>query len=101
MDLLDECKQFVDEQYPECGWRHLAVQNAMLLTVLIGAQQAKEKQEGIIETTLSIIDQLSMQSDSRIHPVLIMDLKAESFNAIGQIRLDTSPRSRQRIVYNT
>jgi hypothetical protein len=88
VDLLYECKQFVDEQYPECGWRHLAVQNVMLFAVLIGAQQSKEKREGIIETTLSMIDQLSMQSDSRIHPLLIMDLKAESFNAIGQIRLD-------------
>jgi hypothetical protein len=27
IDLNDEFKWFVDEQYPECGWRHRAVQN--------------------------------------------------------------------------
>jgi hypothetical protein len=30
IDLSNECKNFVEEKYPECDWHHLAVQSAML-----------------------------------------------------------------------
>jgi hypothetical protein len=68
IDLSDELKLFVDEQYPECGWRHLDVQIIMLGTLTPGAQKSKERHNEIIETSVSVIDQLSMQPDLTIHP---------------------------------
>jgi hypothetical protein len=88
IDLLDECKQFTDEQYPECSWRHLAVQFGMIRTVVSGAQKSRKRQEEIIETSLSMIDHLSMQSDRTTHEgCMILDLGSGILGMIGQFRL--------------
>jgi hypothetical protein len=88
-DLSDEFKLFVDEQYPECGWRHLVVQTVMLGTVVNGALKSKkERHNEIIETSLSVIDQLSMQHvDPTIHRSIEL-LKACALKAIAQIILN-------------
>jgi hypothetical protein len=61
--LSDKLKRFVDEQYPECGLRHPAVQCTMLATIANRTQKSKERKDEIIKTSLSVIDQLSMQPD--------------------------------------
>jgi hypothetical protein len=62
IDLSDEFKLFVDEQFPECGWRHLALQIALLATIAEGGtQKSKERDEVIIDKSISVIHQLSMQ----------------------------------------
>jgi hypothetical protein len=62
IDLSDEFKLFVDEQFPECGWRHLALQIALLATIAEGGtQKSKERDEVIIAKSISVIHQLSMQ----------------------------------------
>jgi hypothetical protein len=77
IDLSDEFKQSVEEQYPECGWRLLMAQNTMLGTVTAGAQKSKERKD---ETSISVLDQLSMQSPD---PAIEL-LKARTFGLIGQ-----------------
>jgi hypothetical protein len=88
IDLLDEFKRFVDEQYPCYNWRHLAVQNQLVGEVVTRDVTSPEKQEEIIDTTLSIIDHLSMHPDPTIDPRSFDYLKAGPLNMIGQIRLD-------------
>jgi hypothetical protein len=88
VDLVDECKQFTDEQYPECSWRHLAVQFGMTRTVVSRAQKSRERQEEIIETSLSMIDHLSMQSDRKTQEGMIADICSLTLGMIGRFRLD-------------
>jgi hypothetical protein len=87
IDLLDEFKRFVDEQYPVCNWRHLEVQNQFLMAVVSGVVVSREKQEEIIDTTLSIIDHLLMHPDPTIPPFKLEYMKADSFFMISDIRL--------------
>jgi hypothetical protein len=63
IDLLNESKRFVDEQYPRYNWRHLVVQNQLLMAVRDGVEKSTEKREEIVATTLSIIDHLSIHTD--------------------------------------
>jgi hypothetical protein len=87
IDLLDEFKRFVDERSPGCNWRHLAVQNQWLMAVLARVELVKEKRAEIIDTTLSIIDQLSINPEASMHPHTFAHLKAAALNTICQIRL--------------
>jgi hypothetical protein len=48
----------------------------MLMTLTTGAQKSKERKDEIIETSLSVIHQLSVQPDPTIHPDSIDLLKA-------------------------
>jgi hypothetical protein len=85
---LDEFKRFVDEKYPGCNWRHLAVQNQLVAAVgFAGVEISTEKREEIIDTTLSIIDYLSMHPDPTINQYNIERMKANNLNVIGDIRL--------------
>jgi hypothetical protein len=59
----------------------------MLGTLTTGAQKSKERQDEIIESSLSIIHQLSMQHDPSVHENDIELLQAASFDLIGQIIL--------------
>jgi hypothetical protein len=86
IDLLDEFKRFVDEQYPGSNWRHLAVQNQFLGAVLSGAEISREKQEEIIDTTLSVIDQLSIDPDPSSSSKIEL-LKATTLGSISDIRM--------------
>jgi hypothetical protein len=45
IDLSDELKRFVDEQYPECRWRHLVVHSVILGTLTSRAQKSKERRD--------------------------------------------------------
>jgi hypothetical protein len=84
IDLADELKRFVDEQYPECGWRHLDVQTQLLATITKGTQKAKVRRDEIIETSLAVIHQLSIQPDSTIHPQFVELMKGCALKMIGE-----------------
>ena len=68
-------------------WRHLIVQRNFLLAVLAEVEISKEKTEEIIETSLSIIEHLSMHPDSSIRSSKFEALKTDIFSLIGEIRL--------------
>jgi hypothetical protein len=62
----------------------------MLESVINGGQISKERQEEIIETSLSLLNQLklSMQSGQRNYPYNIQELISSMLCAIGQYRLN-------------
>jgi hypothetical protein len=60
----------------------------MLGTITIGAQKSKERHDEIIETSLSVIHQLSMKPDLSIHPISIEYKKASALQLIGHAILD-------------
>jgi hypothetical protein len=68
-------------------WRHLIVQRNFLLAVLAEVEISKEKTEEIIETSLSIIEHLSMHPDSSIRSSKFEALKIDILSLIGEIRL--------------
>jgi hypothetical protein len=82
---LDEFQRFVDEQYPMCSWRHLAVQKLLLKAVRAGVEVSIEKKEKIIDRSLSIIDQLSIHPDPSSSANIEL-LKAATLSLISDIR---------------
>ena len=92
-DLSDEFKLFIDEKYPGCNWRHLIVQTNFLSAVLAEVEISKEKTEEIIETSLSIIEHLSMHPDSSICSSKFEALKTDILSLIGEIRLKQDNRT--------
>jgi hypothetical protein len=59
----------------------------MLATLVYGAQKSKERRDEIIETSLSVIHQLSIQPDSTIHSHDIEFRKTAALTLIGQAML--------------
>jgi hypothetical protein len=49
-----------------------------------------EKQEEVIEASLSVIDHLSIHPDSAIHPFSFELMKSDVLDSIGEIRLRQS-----------
>jgi hypothetical protein len=88
IDLSDEFKRFIDEKYPEFDWRHLALQRVMLATQALAssAQRSKERLDEIIETSLSVINQLPMPLDLTIHHS-VEALKAAALELMGILTL--------------
>jgi hypothetical protein len=78
IDLLDECHCFVQGQFPG---------SAMLASIFTGAQKSKKKQAEIVETSLSLINQLSITLDRSIHPMYVRAIEAEALDMIGQYKL--------------
>jgi hypothetical protein len=60
----------------------------MLETLVVGTQKSKERRDEIIETSLAVIHQLSMQPDPTIHPYSIEYHKACALEYIGQFLLE-------------
>jgi hypothetical protein len=76
----------LDENYPECDWRHLAAQSVMLGTHSAGHRKQKNERR-IIETSISAIDQLTMPPDPTIHRVIDI-VKATVVEFIGRAMLE-------------
>jgi hypothetical protein len=65
----------------------ISVQSAMLASIFTGAQKSKKEQAEIVETSLSLINQLSMALDRSIHPMYVRAIEAEALDMIGQYEL--------------
>jgi hypothetical protein len=87
ISLLVELERFVEEQYPGCNWRRLAVQRLLLAEIHTGAEISKEKRDEIIDTTVSIVDHLSICPDLSIEQYQLQNLMSGALNMIGKIRL--------------
>lgn len=59
----------------------------MLASIFTGAQKSKKKQAEIVETSLSLINQLSITLDRSIHPMYVRAIEAEALDMIGQYKL--------------
>ncbi|KAL3788436.1 hypothetical protein ACHAWO_007391, partial [Cyclotella atomus] len=91
LDFINPRRKY--EKYPGCNWRHLIVQTNFLSAVLAEVEISKGKTEEIIETSLSIIEHLSMHPDSSICSSKFEALKTDILSLIGEIRLKQDDRT--------
>lgn len=86
--MLDESWKFVEGRSSYCNWRHLAVQHSMLANVLMGALISNSKKETIIKTSLSVMNQLSVEHpDPTFNPNTILNLQSDMYSIMGLLKL--------------